>query len=394
MKPQLGAAALAAVAALAIPAVAGAHPSVYTTSANVVKANSDPVELETQTRYLVNNHGFPILFRESNGLNSGSAGDLKLRGVIGYNLIPGAWRTGRTYAETMAVGGSTVQAHATCMTATLMDEAMIKSWQEGDAFYNYIPFQAAPAGLEDDPATWLPKLAAAGFDVSKLGDPVTAEAECKRRDAGATYFPSDAVQTTSASLASGTIAHEVEPLQDQIADLEGERDTLTAANATLTTDKNALAAELAKARADGATQVNANGALSSQVAALTADLGNARAELSTAKSRVTALETPLKVALDSAKVKTGAAVTVNGLPSQAVAVTLSLKESAARKVKLSSSVIGKASATTGADGSVKVTVKLNKKAAKALKSLKGSLAVTAEATAGDRFATGSGKLSR
>ena len=75
MKPQLGAAALAAVAALAIPAVAGAHPSVYTASANVVKANSDPVELETQTRYLVNNHGFPILFRESNGLNSGSAGD-------------------------------------------------------------------------------------------------------------------------------------------------------------------------------------------------------------------------------------------------------------------------------------------------------------------------------
>ena len=43
---------------------------------------------------------------------------------------------------------------------------------------------------------------------------------------------------------------------------------------------------------------------------------------------------------------------------------------------------------------MKVTVKLNKKAAKALKSLKGSLAVTAEATAGDRFAISSGKLSR
>jgi hypothetical protein len=387
MKPQLGAAALAAVAALAVPALASAHPSVYATSANVVVPNSDPVTLEPQTRYLVNNHGFPILFRESNGLDSGSAGDLKLRGVIGYNLIPGAWRTGKTYAETMAVGGSTVQAHATCMTAALMDEAMIKSWQEGDAFYNYIPFQAAPAGLEDDPATWLPRLTAAGFDVSKLGDPVTAEAECKRRDAGATYFPADAVQTTSASLASGTIAHEVEPLQDQIADLEGERDALRATNVTLTAD-------LAKAKADGATQVNANGALSSQVAALTADLGNARAELSAAKSRVTALETPLKVTLDSAKVKTGAAVTVSGLPSQAVAVTLSLKESTARKAKLSSSRIGKASATTGADGSVKVTVKLNKKAAKALKSLKGSLAVTAEATAGDRFATSSGKLSR
>ena len=50
-------------------------------------------------------------------------------------------------------------------------------------------------------------------------------------------------------------------------------------------------------------------------------------------------------------------------------------------------MIGKMTVTTGAAGDASATVKVTKAAAKALKAPKGSVAVTIEATSGDRFAT-------
>jgi hypothetical protein len=387
MKQYLGAAALAAVAALAVPSFAHAHGSVYKSTAKVGATLTD------ETRYFVTNHGFSFVLRETNGLEG-------TKGMVAYNLAPGAWRTGKDFATVMAQAGTGVQPHATCVTPALETEAAIKSWQDADAFYNYVPFQRTSAGLEDDPARWLPTLTGAGFDVAKLDTAANAEAECERV-AGATYFAADATQSSAAALSSGTVAEATEPLNEEIEDLEAANAALTADKAkltteknTLTSEKNALADELAAAKVDGTTQVNANGALNSKITSLTADLNNALASLSTANARITVLQTPMKLTLTAAKVKAGAGVTINGLSSQSVSVTLALKESAARKLKLRSSVIGKASATTGADGAATVTVKLSKAAAKALKSLKGSLAVTAQATSGDRFATDSSKLTR
>ena len=63
-----------------------------------------------------------------------------------------------------------------------------------------------------------------------------------------------------------------------------------------------------------------------------------------------------------------------------------------RKHKLASAVIGNLTTTTDAAGNAAVTVKLSSAAAKALKSLKGSLAVTVEAKSGDRSTTTNQKV--
>ena len=56
-------------------------------------------------------------------------------------------------------------------------------------------------------------------------------------------------------------------------------------------------------------------------------------------------------------------------------------------------MLGTQTATTAADGTANVTVKVSKAAAKALKSLKGSLSTTVDATSGDR-STAASKFTR
>ena len=250
----------------------------------------------------------------------------------------------------MAAGGTGAQPHATCVgAAALESEAAIKSWQDADAFYNYVPFQTESAGLEDTPSRWLATLTAAGVTSADLASEASRTAKCTAL--GGVYTKADTIQTTTAALAEGLTT----PLEEEIAALKTQGTTLTSQVATLTTELNAA---------------------KTQIASL----------MLAAK--------PLKLTLSSAKAKTGAKLTVTGQPLKPVKVTLSLKESAARKHKLSSSVLGTKTVTTDAAGKAAVTVKLSKAAAKALKSLKGSLAVTAEATSGDRFTTTTGKLTR
>jgi hypothetical protein len=165
------------------------------------------------------------------------------------------------------------------------------------------------------------------------------------------YFAADKVVTTSASLSSGLTT----PLQREIDSLK----------TTSTTQ-------------------------ASQVTSLTS-------EVNTLKSQVAGMmlaATPLKLTYTSGKARSGAKVTVGGQPLKAVKLQLSVKQSAARKHKLASTVIGNLTTTTDASGKAAVTVKLSSAAAKALKSLKGSLAVTVEAKSGDRFTTTSGKMTR
>lgn len=327
MKKSLG--ALAAAATLVVPAAAAAHPSVYESKGYT------GADRKEQTRYVVSNHGFTTVLRETNGLTDA-------RGVVGYNLIPGDWRAGKDFATIMATGGTGAQAHATCLTPKLETEEAIRSWQEGDPFYNYVPFQATSAGLEDDPATWLPTLQANGYDITKLG-----RAECEK-DAGATYVPADETQTSIASMASGS----TKPLEDKLAAVTAENTTLAG---ELTTVKSQLAAAQAAA-------------------------------------------TPLKVSVASAKARTvarrGAKVTVTAQPAKRVKVTVSVSEGLARTLKLRSTVLGTKTVTTAADGTATATVKLRKAAAKAVRALKKSVSVTIQATSDDRFATAKHKFTR
>jgi hypothetical protein len=345
MKRPLGLAALAAGTALVLPAAAQAHPSVYASKANIVVNGA----LQEQTRYVVSNHGFTMVLRETNNV-SGANQALKTQGVVGYNLIPNPWRTGKPFAELMTTGGSDAQAHATCLTPALQSEAAIKSWQDADAFYNYVPFQTSSAGLEDDPARWLPTLTGAGFDTNRLTSAAAAEAECEKV-AGAEYVPADAVQTTAASLADGTVKEATAPLNTQVSTLQSQ---VTQLQNQVTTLQAAAAA----------AQVNPG---AKTVRAFTLKL--------------------------SAKKFAQAVAMVTGEPNTAVTVKATLASKVAKKLKIARTISSK-SLTLDGSGAALVDLGLTKKAAKAVDKHKPALKITVEAAAGATKKTARGTLTR
>ena len=348
MKLYLGAAAIAVTAALVVPALASGHGSVYQSTANTGAG------LTPETRYFITNHGYSYVLRETNNLRDSSPGADAKKGMVAYNLAPSAWRTGKSFSDVMNVAGTGAQPHATCLgAATLESEAAIRSWQGTDAFYNYVPFQTASAGLEDDPAKWLATLAGAGVTTADLATEQSRTTKCTAL--GGAYTPADTIATSAAALAEGM----TKPLDEQVK-------TTTAANSTLTT----------------------------QVATLTTELNAVKANVAS----LMLAATPITLTLASAKATTvaasGAKVAVSGQPLKLVTVTVSISDAQARKLRLSSSVLGRKTATTAADGTASVTVKVSKAAAKALKGLKKTVSVSVDATSGDRFATAKSKFTR
>ena len=201
-------------AALALPAVASAHTTVYTTSAKKFENGT----LSDFTRYVVINHGYTVVLTESNG----AAAPL---GVVAFNNLPsGAYRDGLDTQLILSNGGTGAQAHATCngSTAQLESPALVASWQGGlhaaptpeQPFFNYVPFQTASAGLDDKPEEWTPALTAAGFDLAELATAAGAKAACEAK--GGVYVPADTLTTTSAALSSGLTA----PLEREVAALK------------------------------------------------------------------------------------------------------------------------------------------------------------------------------
>ena len=185
MKQFRIAGAAVAAAALALPAVASGHGSVYQFTAKTVADPAAPppnqAGLADQVQYVVTNHGFTFVLRESNG----QAGT---RGMVNYKLVPGPYRNQAgfepgapgTRTRLLAEGDSGVQPHATCLGAADIDsEADVLAWQGDDPFYNYVPFQAAAAGLEDEPDAWLDVIEAeTAVDRSQLANATDAAAAC------------------------------------------------------------------------------------------------------------------------------------------------------------------------------------------------------------------------
>ena len=333
MKPT--APALAVLAALALPAAASAHPSVYEDTAQTVPDETQPTVLVPQTRYVVANHGFTYVLRETNDRETG--------GMLDYKRIPGPYRATLTWDQLVAAGTRGAQAHATCEVASLASEQAIKAWQEGDPFYAYVPFQKGSAGLEDDPATWIPVVKArTGVDLASVADPSAA---CT--GLGGTYVPADETQSTGAQFNSGLIEHETEPLKAALADAE-------------------------KAKLD-----------------LRGLLDAARGEV----AKLTARLTPMTVALPSATMqakglrKQGTTATVSGPAGAEVTVDLTVPYGTARTLKLASPRLDREQARLGADGTADVTLRPGKQARKALRRAKKALALTVIARTGDRVAS-------
>jgi hypothetical protein len=344
MKSIRIAGALTAFAALAVPASAAAHGTVFTDVAQVVVPNSNPVTTTDDTQYVVTNHGFTFRLRESNN-------ELD-HGMIDYKRLPSAYRTqpGFTISRLLAEGDTGAQPHATCRGVTALDEqSAILAWQGAEPFYNYVPFQKNPAGLEDDPAAWIAVVKDRTDVDLATADPATACAGL-----GGTYRAADATVTSTAALNSGYLEHETAPLKAALTDAD-------------------------KAKA-----------------ALQALLDGARAEV----AKLAAALVPMKAALPTARIadsklaKNGTTVSVTGPAGKAVTVKLAIGETRARKLKLPSSALARGKDTLGADGTAKVALKPGKTVAKRIGALKRSASITVTAFAGDRFASTTGTLTR
>ncbi len=366
------AATVAAAAALAVPAAAAAHPSVYTSDA---RTGNPPVP---QKRYVVANHGFTYVLTESNGKDDDF-------GVMDYKYMPNPYRGTLTTAALLAEGDTGAQAHATCWDDGVADAddvealwttAAIADWQDTEApiepFYNYVPFQKTAAGLEDDPATWIgyvKTLTGNAVDLATVSDdPATAatqlESLCETTLDG-TFVPADTTQSSIEAFNSGTIEHTAAPLEAQISTLQTEKAAAL---------QSAAAADAA-AKAATARALAAQNALAAEKTAFTVKLTDARQAARQVANR-------------------GATVELTGPPSRAVRVRFLIASSRAKALGLKSNVLGRATVTTGADGTGSVTVELSKQAARAVKKAKRTLKLSVSAVAGDRADSATGTLTR
>lgn len=390
-------AGLAALAALAIPAAASAHPGIYTVTQRVattgVTFGTDPTgaTLNTKTQYVVANDGYAVGFTETAG--SGTQG-----GMVNYKTMPTAYRADMTPEQKRSYGPAqtNLQPHATCEGVPALDPttiagaANILAWQllpgttpntqnppvaVPDPYFNYIPWQKTGVTIGADtnllgetPAYWIAVVKSAtnglagapagGVDLSALSTVQDFTNACTAL--GGTYKVAD----TASAIANSLIANAVAPLNTQITALTADKAALTADKAALTAGKKA-AEDLAAANAAAA-------------AAAQADADAARAKL---------LFGPLKVALDAttfsaSALTSGVSVKLTGPAQQPVAVRLHISVNRAKALHLNTTLVASGTARIGADGSATVVVKSSARVAKAIGSLKAKLPLSVDATWG------------
>jgi hypothetical protein len=340
-------AALGAVSAsaLAVPAVASAHPFVYPSTAKVaVTPATTPASFTDQQRYVTGNHGFTYLLRETNGRGPGTPS------VIAWNRSEG--RSGDAIVTSPAAQTG-AQAHATCDVASLDSTAVIRSWQ-ADPFYAYVPFQTGAAGLEDDPSKWLPVVkSATGVDLTQVADTDAArKAACESTAVGGTYSPADTTQSTTATFNSGLITETRAPFITQVATL---RDQLAAAQAAKAAADQAAAA--GKARADAA---------------------EAKVAQTPAAPKPLAATLTKKAFTPAELAATGIPVAVTGPAGQVVRVRATVSAAQARRHGLPSTVLGSKAGVVSTVGTVAITVRPSASQGRKLRAAKGAVPVTLE----------------
>jgi hypothetical protein len=261
------------VVALALPAVASAHPQVYSLTPKKLPTGtctneSDPTGacLENGAkRYAVANDGYAMSFTENGEAASG--------GVINYQLMPGGfrkWTGGEMSPEqkrTFAPAQTELQAHATCSgVAALESGPTILAWQGSDPFFDYIPWQKTSAGLGDVPAEWIAVVEEkTGVDLAALAGEAEFKAACE--GLGGAYRKVDAASNPATNSIADAVEKAIAPLEAEIGALLGAKSSLQAqidawsakgqgleaANAALIGEKASL-----ELRVGGLKQANAN----------------------------------------------------------------------------------------------------------------------------------------
>lgn len=337
--------ALGVFTALAVPALASAHPGVYITDQRTMPQGAacrlpDTSCLNpTRTQYAVGNDGWAMSYTEGNAAPAD-------RGLVNYKFLPGTWRgTDKSQWLTYADAQTDLQVHASCIGGAVDTAANILAYQN-DPFYNYIPWQKTSAGLGDDPAKWIAQVKTAtngAVDLSALNTPAEFETACESAPVNGVYYPADA----SASITSALETSVKTPLQNQITTLQGSL-------AALQAQKTAVDAQLAAALVP--------------------------------KPR------PLTLTLSAKKFDQGVAM-VTGQPGTAVTVRAQLSSGNAKKLKIARTISSK-KATINADGAALVNLGLTAKAGKAVDKHRPALKVTIEAAAGTEKKSASGTLTR
>jgi hypothetical protein len=377
--------AVIAVAALALPVAASAHPSVYTGQAVVDDPDQQGNQPMDQARYMVTNHNNTFVLRETNEVEEADH-----RGVMSYAILPGFVRETMTVQAQLAMS-SGAQAHHICDVPALTNDSTVDgdpgeiavlTWQGSvgpdpeDPFYNYVPFQKVRAGeqdpqfaadvrgLDDTPSNWIGEVRRlTGVDLTQApADPVAAqtwlEQQCEALPGANqdSFVPADRIQTSARSLQLAMI----QPLETSLA-----------------------AANSAKAASDTAA------------AAAKAEAAAAKAEAQAAMLAAAPPQVTLNRARTAARrfASRGLAVTITGQPLRMTTVRVQVTQKRAKALGLKSRVLGTTTATIAADGSSVITVKPTKAAAAALRKTKRSLAFSVSAIAGQP-ATATGTFTR
>jgi hypothetical protein len=354
------AAVAVSVAALAVPAAASAHPSVYTSTARTVPASPpsplDYGDLGFETRYVVSNHGNTEILKESNGQTD--------RGTVDYKSAPGAWRSQASVSvqDLIDKAATGAQPHHVCHTAALDDLANIEAWQEESAagkpepFFDYVPFQKNSAGLGDTPNEWIELVKQlTGVDLSEVSnDPATAQAElqAKCQGIGGTFVPADAVVTLATALNSATILNATDPLNAQIAAYQAAAGASAQAKSSLEAENKSLRAEVSRLKAASALAIEPAGKLTASL------LGGGYGS-----------------------------VKVTGGAGKSVSVRVVISRSAAKALRLKSRLVAKGAGKIGSDGSVTIKLSPNGGAGAALQKVSSSVNAALRVTSGDRSAT-------
>lgn len=257
-----------AVVALALPALASAHPQVYELTPKKAPAGctflTDPTGAcleDNADRYAVANDGFAMTFTENGEGGSG--------GVINYQMMPSAFRASMTSEDkrTFALAQTPVQAHATCQgVGALESGANILAWQGNDPFFNYVPWQKTSAGLGDVPSKWIPVVqSAVGVDLAALATEAEFKTACEGK--GGTYRKADAGSNPAGDAIAEAVEKAEAPLHAEVSALLGEKSSLQGQidqwrsnNAALEAEKTVLSGEknTLQRRVQGLKKANTN----------------------------------------------------------------------------------------------------------------------------------------
>ena len=321
---------------------AGTNYTYATDSSGTNLANQHPT---TAVQTVISNDGYTYAWTESNGLAD--------HGWLNLKMLPSSFRavaTGMTGTQwlTWWLAQTGIQTHATCWSdptksAPLLDalntsanilkvqDKYTVSPPQGDPFWNYIPWQSATGMSADLPSQWIPVVKdVTGVDLTNLTTIAQQRTACEGLNG--IFVPADTKATVQTS---GFVTEATDPLNTQIADLNGQISTLQAAKTAL---ENQLSTTLAR---------------------------------------------PLTLKVPAWKLSSDAITVMTTGPSN-VAATVVVKVNAddAKALGLASTTVASANVELGSVGATLDTIALSKAAKKAFARHDGAVKATISATSG------------